>query len=450
MKQIATFDEAIRFLEENKVNSKTFKFGSLFLDRARYLMQLLGNPQDELKIIHIAGTSGKGSTAYFVSTLLVSQGFKVGLSVKPHVEDIRERFQINNNLVSKEDFIVTIRQIASVYDIMEKSSLGPPSYFEMTVAIAFLLFIKHSVDYAVIETGMGGKFDATNTVHKSDKVVILTKIGFDHMQYLGNTLSKIAQQKAAIIHKNNRVFASWQKPSVQEVFNQSAKKNTTVITYISRKSFFSNIGSFPNKTFFDYNDGFLKISNVQLSLLGSHQVENASLALAAFSYLSQRDSFPIREKTLRKALSQAFFPARMEIVKKQNKSLIIDGAHNTQKMKALTQDLKAIFPNKKFHFLVGFKEGKDIRKMMSYIIPLADYITVAGFYTENTTDWTVYAQKPEVVGKFLEKNNFNHFSLENNCHVALRHALSKVSQGKLLIITGSLYLISELYHDLKA
>ncbi len=175
--------------------------GQAGIERTKYLLQLLDNPQEKIKVIHIAGTSGKGSTAYLISKLLQHHGFKVGLQVSPHLIDIRERFQINNQLIPEELFVRTFQEIKPTIEKAKNSHWGKLTFFEILVSFAFYFFWKNKVDYAVMETGLGGLYDGTNVVENKNKLVVLTKIGLDHQWILGSTYEKIASQKAGIIKK---------------------------------------------------------------------------------------------------------------------------------------------------------------------------------------------------------------------------------------------------------
>ena len=420
--KIKNLEQAQEFLFQYipKEKQKTFP-GSLGLERTKYFLKLLGDPQNKLKVIHIAGTSGKGSTAYLTSLLLYSLGFRVGLHISPHLVDIRERFQISGRMISKEEFSSYLNEIVPVIFKVGKSKFGELTYFEILVGLAFYIFFKKHVDYAVMETGMGGWYDATNAVQRKDKLVILTKIGLDHTEILGKTISKIAYQKAKIIQEKNVVFSAIQEPAAKRVIESLGKGKKAKIFFIKNKL------------------------NYQLGLIGSHQAENASLALATVSYLSKRDKFKLYKNVIAKALKTTSFPGRFEIFKIKNKTVVIDGAHNPQKMQALIKTLREVFPNRKFHFMLAFKKGKDYPDMLHKIIPLSNKITVTSFLKINQ-DILPSSVDPWDIKNQIARSGFRNVEVVDNP----QEALTQVIGGKenLVVITGSFYLLATIYKRL--
>lgn len=415
--------------------------GETNINKAAELMRLLGNPQEKLKIIHIAGTSGKGSTAYITASLLQNLGFKVGLNIKPHILDIRERFQVNKSLISEKEFVSAVNKVYLAFQKMEKGAFGAPSYFQITVGLAFLIFLENNVDYAVIETGMGGLYDATNTVENPNKISVLTRIGFDHMQFLGNTLPEIAYHKARIIQKGNTVFATYQDQEIRDVFDKVAKEYGTNITYVKEDADYSSIFFEKGKTYFDFG----KLKHLELGMFGRHQVENASLALRVVEYLSKRDRFEFDERKIRAALMSVQYQARIEKRSYRGIPIIIDGAHNPQKMKAFIEDLLKMSSVNKFLFLLGFKEGKDVDTILEVLVPHASSIIITDFYTDKK-DWIVHSKTTEEVAVILRKLNFSNYKTVKGFKNALKEAVSSSKKsGEQLVITGSLYLIGEIY-----
>lgn len=414
----SSFKQAQEFLYKQIPSDKAKRYpGEFGLGRMRYFLSLIGDPQNKLKVIHIAGTSGKGSTAYLISILLVSQGFKVGLHVSPHLVDIRERCQINNKLISEKDFIDGVNDLFPAYKKISKTKWGSPTYFELLTALAYLIFQKKKVDYAVIETGLGGWYDATNTVSRQDKVAVLTKIGLDHTEILGKTIDEIALQKAKIIQNGNVAFSIEQEPEAKKIIEKIAKEQNAKLTFVKKQTDF------------------------RLGLMGDYQYENASLALVVVNYLSKRDKFKLESYKVRKVLKGAKFPGRFEIIKFKNKTLILDGAHNPQKMKAFITSLKKLFPSKKFDFLVAFKKEKDYSKMLRLIVPIAKTITITSF-SLGTYDLKPMSEKPEIIVKELQKLKFqSYFSIQD----PIKAYKKVLSEKNNIVITGSLYLLAKVY-----
>ncbi len=407
-----TLDYLYSFIPEGK--QRVFP-GETGLLRTHYLLNQLGNPQNKLKVIHIAGTSGKGSTAFMISQLLKSQGFTVGLQLSPHLVDIRERFQINNNLISHDEFCRYMNTLSPFIEKMRELPYGAPTFFEIIVVLAFYLFHDKQVDYAVMETGLGGLLDATNCVDNSNKIAIITRIGHDHIHILGNTLPQIAMQKAGIIHMGNTAFILKQHASVMHVIHQhAAVQHAHIVEVVPRK-------------------------DMQLSMRGNFQKENASLALAAIAYLSNRDMFTLDEKKVFETLNKLSFPGRMDTQVIDGKKVIIDGAHNPQKMKALTTSLRSLFPDQKFTFIVAFKKHKNYLPMLRYIAPLAKHIFITRF---PETAGQINTEDPMVIAELLRQMRFTSYRSVPVFSDVLK-ILAKESGP--YVVTGSLYLAGEMY-----
>lgn len=444
--KIKTFSQAKDFLYQQIPKEAKKKFpGQLGLKRTKYLLSLLGNPQNKLKVIHLAGTSGKGSTAYLISLILKNLGFKTGLHLSPHLIDIRERFQINNQLVPENQFCRFLNDIIPAVNQVKKTDYGSPTYFEILVALSFFIFWRKKVDYAVMETGLGGQYDATNCLREKNKLVVLTKIGIDHSRILGRTLDKIAFQKAKVIQRNNLVLSLWQKPIVRKVFEKITQEQKARLFYIKQKKNIKNIKTSLYKTSFDFCFQDLKLAKIDLKLVGLHQAENCALALAAVWLLSKRDRFKADKAAIRKALLKADFLGRMTILKTPEKIIIIDGAHNPQKMSALIKSLKRLYPKTKIGFLVAFLPRKDYLNMLKHITPKASKIFITGFGTRQ--DSTPFSENPYMIGRTLKNLNFNNYTVVNDLNEAFCQGLK--TKTNPLVITGSLYLVGRVLKQFK-
>ncbi len=441
--KIKTFRQANTYLEGFIPHNPKVSFrGEFGLKRAKYLLKLLGDPQNNLKVVHVAGTSGKGSTAYLTSLILRSLGLKVGLHVSPYLVDIRERVQINNRLIDKKKFIRFVNELVPIINKMRRSRFGEPTYFELTIALAFCAFYNEKVDYAVIETGLGGLYDASNTIERRDKLVILTKIGLDHTDILGKTIDKIAYQKAKIIKKENLVVSTKQFETAKKVIDQVAKQRRAKVYYLDQ-DFLINKIHLGKVTDFNYNWPLHRnIDRIRLGLLGDYQVENCSLALTATYLLSKRDKFVWKENNIRQALKQARFPGRLDIKKIKRKTVVFDGAHNPQKMTAFLSSLKQLYPRTKFTFLLAFKKGKDFNKMLSLIIPMAKMIYLTSFSLGNQ-DLPQLAVSPGVIGKALSRRGFGRFRVIPSPDEAFGKIINK--EEGIFVVTGSFYLLSVVF-----
>jgi len=447
--KVLNFSQALTFLHRRISKRTSNKFpGNLGIQRTKYLLKLLRNPQNKIKIIHIAGTSGKGSTAYFTSTILKSLGFKVGLHLSPHIIDLRERFQIDNQLITKKQFCHYLGEVIPIIKKVDKTKFGKPTYFEILVVLAFHIFHKEQVNYAVIETGLGGLYDATNTVKREDKLVILTKIGLDHTKILGKTLDKIAFQKAKIIKSKNRVISVWQGRSVRVVIENIVRGQKAKLSYIKKNANSKKIKISHTGITFNFYFKKLNLPKIKINLLAEYQVENLGSALAATYILSQKDDFNFKQEPIREGLlKMAAFPARMEIFKSPGKIIIIDGAHNPQKMATFTKSLQKIYPHQKYTFLIAVKKEKNSFHMLKYIIPLAEKIFVTKF-SVGQQDLLPLSENPNSLIKKANQLGFRNITAISNPYKALSVANTK--SGKFLVITGSLYLIGKIYQDLKS
>lgn len=444
MEKISNYKEALDYLYSYIPHGLKYKFpGDLGLRRTKYLLTLLGKPQNKLRVIHVAGTSGKGSTCHFIYNILQSQGFKVGFHVSPHMEDMRERFQINNTLIPVEEFCQYLNELIPFVEKMKDTEFGLPTYFEMIVTFAYYVFYQKKVDYVVMETGLGGLYDATNVVDREDKIAVITRIGHDHTEILGKTLDKIALQKAGIIYSHNIVVAIHQSQKVSKVIRTEANKKQAEL-YIIRPKQISNATLIPQPQF-DFHFLNYRLNSIKLGLIGSFQIENASLALEIMFLLSRRDNFIVDVDKLKHSLQTSLFPGRMQVIKSDKQTIIIDGAHNPQKMKMFIQNLKVYFPNQKYTFLIAFKRGKDYRPMLRHIIPVAKKIIITSFFNE-TQGLRVLAEDPIVIAKILEKLHFKNYTINPNTFSALEELNKDTSSIK--VITGSLYLIGEIYNKL--
>lgn len=415
------------------------------LARPKYLLKLLGNPQEKIKVIHVAGTSGKGSTSYLINLLLQSQGFKVGLSVSPHIIDIRERCQINNSFISKKEFVETFQKIIPAIEKTNRSKWGRTTYFEIMIAFAFYLFWKKKIDFAVMETGLGGLYDGTNVVQNPQKISVITRIGLDHQWFLGNTYPEIAFHKAGIIQERNNVITIDQKKSVIDVFTKRTENKHGQL-FIIDKNNINNISVSKGQTVFDFKFQSLSLPQVHLGLLGYHQAENAGEALATLQVTSSQFNFKLNTQTIYQVLKTASVPGRFEIVRGINRDLVVDGAHNPQKMKTFIKSLIAIYPNTKFDFLISFSSGKDLiqtmKGMLKQIIPHANHVYLTSFtlVVQDSRHKAVAFSRIETI---LSKLDFKRYSQINNPKVFIKQQIKK--KDTPFVITGSLYLVSSLY-----
>lgn len=408
--------------------------------RTKEFLKLLGSPQNKIPCIHIAGTSGKGSTSYMISSFLYTLGFKVGLHLSPHLLDIRERALINNTLIDEKKYIRYFEEIAPMIEKMRNSSFGMITYFEVLVGLTYHIFAKERVDYMVVEVGLGGKYDGTNIIDRPDKLSVISKIGLDHVQVLGNTPAKIAYQKAMICMEKGTMISIFQTPSVEKVIKSIAKEKKAKLLSIGKKDV-KNCSLIDGKTKFTLVWNGVMYKNIIIGLFGLHQAENAALAIASVLYLAQRDHFRVDMTKIRTCAKLLRFKGRMDILTQKNKKIIIDGAHNEQKMKAFLKALSAVELNKKYTFVIAFKKGKDYKKMLRLIIPFAQKIIITTIFSEHQ-DLFHFSTDPKIIKDELAHSGFTNISIIEKIN-KVKNFIYECKTD--VVVTGSLYLLGDLY-----
>lgn len=386
------------------------------LERMEPLMARLGNPERNLKVIHVAGTSGKTSTAYYVAGLLKAAGQTVGLTVSPHIDVISERVQINLEPLSEEAFCSALSEFLSLIEGIEPM----PSYFELLMAMAYWYFNKIDLDYAVIETGFGGLHDASNICQRADKICVLTDIGFDHMHILGDTLPKISLQKAGIMHAGNQAFTLEQTKQVLDVFEGYAAKVGAEL-YVVNEEPSANI-----------------ITNPAFTDLPVFQQRNWLLASEVFSYIVSRDMVPqLNAKQLQTAL-HTYIPGRMDIQRYKGHTIIMDGAHNEQKMAAFVRSFQKIYPGKTVPVMLGMKQGKEYASALPILKPITSSLIVTTF--DINQDLRSRPIDPRIIAEEAKHSGFPSIIIETNPHIATERLLE--SDETMAIVTGSFYLLA--------
>lgn len=391
--------------------------GKAGLHRIKALCDALENPQDKLKFIHLAGTNGKGSTATMIASVMEKAGYKTGLFTSPFLVKFNERIKINGQMISDSDlerFTEKVSKAEQNIKIPEGEKIGE---FEFVTALAFLYFLEQKCDIVVLETGLGGSFDATNIIKKPE-VSVITPISFDHMQVLGNTLSEIASTKAGIIKPNCRaVTAANQVREVIEVL-----KNVKPDIIEPEPVFQSKC---------DLKGGSFTFKNEQykISMIGEHQIQNAQTALQTIFEL-KNIGWNIPEKAIKQGLECAKISGRMEKI--HEKSLILlDGGHNIDGVKSITSTVKTLLNDRKLYLIIGMVLDKDVKACTSILNELSDSITV-------TEPNNPRAMKAKELAKCFNKK----VDICQNSYDAFAKAL-EVSKEDAVIICGSLYLIGE-------
>ncbi|MCE9589332.1 MAG: bifunctional folylpolyglutamate synthase/dihydrofolate synthase [Planctomycetes bacterium] len=420
-------------------NNRTFS-----LERMRKLLSLLGNPHQELKCVHVAGTKGKGSTCAMLASMLQGSGYTVGLYTSPHLVDVRERIQINGQLISHADLTDLLKLVASVED---KFGDTPPSFFEVMTAAALRYFADQAVDIGVIETGLGGRLDSTNVINPL--VVGLTSISMDHMNILGKDLASIAREKAGIIKKGVPVISVEQEPAVARVFDEVAQQVGAPLEFTGKQIDFSyrfeaNRELGPH-TRVCVTTPTSRWEHLPVPLRGEHQAHNCGLALAMLDKLKTH-GFTFPEDRVITGLASTNIPGRMEQINSEPR-VIIDGAHNSASITALIRSLGAHVAYDSLVMIFGCGQDKDVNGMLKQVALGADKIifTRAKHNPRVCEPSDLMTRFTDLSGKMAQTAP----TLEE----ALQLAQRAVSREDLIVITGSFYLAGEakkLYADMTA
>lgn len=355
------YREAMQYVDELR------PLGSVMgLDTMRRLCAALGDPQDQLKFVHIAGTNGKGSTLACISTIMQEAGYRVGRYISPTVKGYRERFQVNGREITQSGLCKYLEKVKAAAERMAAEGEAHPTLFEVETAVAFLYFLDKECDLVVLETGLGGALDATNVVNTT-LVSVFSPISMDHMDILGESLEEIALVKAGIIKNKCYVISVKQDPEVMKVLRQSAliKKAKFLTADISRAK---RIRYGVTKQEFDYD----KYKNLAVSLPGQFQIENAVLAVEAVLALV-RCGFRVPEEKLRQGLFAAKWPGRFDVIAKRP-LFIADGAHNEDAAKKLAESIRFYFTNRKIIYIMGMLQDKEYDKVIRHTFELASHI----------------------------------------------------------------------------
>ncbi|MBR1650405.1 MAG: bifunctional folylpolyglutamate synthase/dihydrofolate synthase [Lachnospiraceae bacterium] len=338
------------------------------LSRIKNLLEELGNPQDDLKCVHVAGTNGKGSVCAFVSSVLIKAGFKVGVFTSPAVFDYRERYRVGKKNISAADLVKMTELVRAAACRMEERGLEKPSSFETETALAFLYFKEKNCDIAVIETGMGGLEDSTNIIEKP-LCSVIASVSFDHMAFLGDSLEKIAFQKAGIIKPGCPVVSARQHKEAARVIEDVAKEKKSNLTTVDEDKIKDRkVSKASIFQLFDYKEH----KKIEISLLGKYQLKNAALAIETVEVLRSL-GLRITDKALYEGLKEASWPGRFQILS-DKPAIIVDGAHNEEAALRLSDSLLFYFTNRRIVYIMGMLKDKEYEKVSEITAPLAEQI----------------------------------------------------------------------------
>lgn len=425
MKHIMNYEEAHKFIKYTET------FGSrLGLATIEELLRRLNNPQNQRPVVHIAGTNGKGSVFAFLESGLRAGGYRVGRYISPTLFTYMERFQINGEYMEKGQFTRYVGQIAEVCSAMVSDGFLHPTVFEVETAIAFLYFAEEMVDVVLLETGMGGREDATNVVERP-LATVFSSISRDHMELLGNTLAGIAMHKSGIMRKKVPVILAPMESECRNVLLQQAEKLECEVTEVTEpKAQYAIEG-----TRFVYEN-----REYTIPLLGTFQPGNAACAIATWQAI--RTEFPMEEETFAKGMANTVWKGRFEVL--STKPYVIrDGAHNLDAVRCLKETLKTYFPNNRIHFVIGIFKDKEYQKMIAEIAPMAASIyTVTPPNSKRALQASVLKQEIEKVLHLKHQEGDKKMTVEavESVEQALKQAIAGSRKEDVVILFGSLSL----------
>lgn len=415
------------------------KYGiKLGLDNTIRLLSLLRNPQESFKAIHVAGTNGKGSTSAMMASVLRAAGFRTGLFTSPHLVSFTERIKVDDEEIKEAEVIELTDEIKEIINSSQCSEFNP-TFFEFVTAMAFSYFRRKGIEWAVIETGMGGRLDATNIL--LPEVSVITNISLDHKEFLGQTLKEVAAEKAGIIKHGIPVVSSSQDSGVMDVIKDKVSSEGTVLHEYGRDFVSLLRGSDIRGITFDYK-GKNSLDGLYVPLCGIHQMENASAAIKAIELIMERES--IYPESIRQGLANTEWHGRLELIRKPGKKydILIDGAHNPSAAGRLSEALKSYFAPQynRIILIFGIMSDKDIKGIMEPLLPIASEIIVTAPDYGRSASPEKLAETARSLGFKPAPVN----SVKDALDTAVKRAEnSAVADSHLIVITGSFYTIGE-------
>lgn len=422
------YEDAMKYITE------VGNFGSNYgLDRTYRLLQLLGDPQKDLKVIHIAGTNGKGSTTSMITEILKGAGYKVGMYTSPFLEEFEERIQINGVNIPREVLAELITKVKAAVDKVIEEGYNHPTEFEIITVLMLLYFKIEEVDFAVVEVGLGGRLDSTNVVIPI--ISIITSISFDHMNLLGNTLAEIANEKAGIIKEDIPTLIYPQEKEAMEVIQQKCQKNNSKLYQINEASIellkIEKGNSSYQEIKVNGNDEYI----VKLPLLGEHQMLNLAVAIKAIEILNENNYTKISKEIIEDSIKNVKWKGRLEVLK-TNPLVVIDGAHNIQGISKLKINVEKYFNYENLYLILGILADKDVETMVKTIVPMAKKVYAV---TPNSSR----AELALDLKKAVLKYNLNCEAFESYEEAYLK-AKADSTERDLILASGSLYMIGDM------
>ena len=427
--KVTNYAEALSFIHGRH---KFVKFPTL--KRMLRLANLLGEPQKQLKFIHVTGTNGKGSVTAYLRDLLVSQGYDVGTFTSPFIEKFNERIAINGQMVSDNTIVSLVQKVLPAVNQVDKEygeNGGGPTEFEVLTAMMLVYFAQSQPDFVIAEVGIGGTYDSTNIIEPL--ISVITSVGMDHMKVLGNTLAEIAANKAGIIKKERPIVCGALPTEALTVVQERSQAMQAPLYQLGKQFTVTpkKVANYWGETFaYHFSDVTLK--KVQLQMIGGYQIENAAVALTTFLVLMQQLSQPIQSHELTKALKHTTWPGRFEKINDEP-LIVLDGAHNVPAMQGLKQTLQQKFSGQKVYVLLAVLEDKQFNEMIAEL----EQVSNLSLYLTDFAGPRQTMKQSELAAQWQTFPQFDHWQ------EALGEIISQMSADDLLLITGSLYFVSE-------
>ncbi|MEC1408238.1 bifunctional folylpolyglutamate synthase/dihydrofolate synthase [Bacillus halotolerans] len=402
------------------------------LDRMKQLMARLDHPEKNIRALHVAGTNGKGSTVAFIRSMLQEAGYTVGTFTSPYIITFNERISVNGTPITDEEWVTLVNQVKPIVEELDQTEHGQPTEFEIMTACAFLYFAAyHQVDFVIFETGLGGRYDSTNVVEPL--LTVITSIGHDHMNILGNTIEEIAGEKAGIIKEGIPIVTAVTQPEALQVIRHEAERKSAPFQSLHDTSRIYNEKALPAGEQFSLKTGETCYEDIRTSLIGTHQRQNAALSILAAEWLNRENIAELSDAALRSGLIKAAWPGRLELVQ-EHPPVYLDGAHNEEGIDKLTETMKRRFPDSDICVVFSALKDKPYHDMIKKLETIAHSIHFASFdfpraslakdlYDASEISSKSWNEDPEHVIKLIE---------------------SKKGSNDIVLITGSLYFISDI------
>lgn len=413
------------------------------LKRMEWMLERLNHPERRIKFIHVGGTNGKGSTVSFLRQVLQEAGYNVGSFTSPYIERFQNRIQFNGQDIADQDLLDVTRQIKPLADELAKTELGAPTEFEVLTAIAILYYATVSYpDYVIWEVGLGGRLDSTNVVLPI--LSVITNVGYDHIHILGDKIEEIAAEKAGIIKSGISVVTGAKLPSVIEVIEKKAQEKKAPF-YAIDQQFHIQPGMYNEEIqTFSFRSMFAQYKDIAISLQGKHQLQNAGVAIMALEVLKQYYAIIWDEEHLREGLRKTFWMGRMEKINEKPLT-IIDGAHNPEGMAAVRETLDQYYSDRPVTVMFSAMKDKDILTMLKHLDGAVNRLILTQFNFPRAAKVKELMEQLDQVGKEWEME----IRAEENWHQAYQELVNSAKEDEVIMITGSLYFISEVRTILK-